>query len=174
MLRSPASEALIWGDDRILLYNESYARVCGSKHPRVFGGPLLDAWLEAREFNGEVFDVCFASEQWLFRDTRFLLDRKGVPVEVWFDLYYGPAVDEHGVVRGVLATVLETTECMRTTQQRERHEIHLEQSNRHLSSDIGFLDTLFRRCSMGRAFTICSMLSTRAVSLITAAVLKSS
>ncbi|RZA31252.1 MAG: hybrid sensor histidine kinase/response regulator, partial [Lysobacteraceae bacterium] len=88
-----------------------------------------------------------------------VLDRHGVPEEIWFDLYYGPAVDEHGVVRGVLATVLETTERVRAVQQQRRHETHLEQvnsdldalrvtleqANRRLSSDMDFLNTLFRQ-----------------------------
>ena len=86
VLRSPASMALIWGDDRILLYNDSYAGVCGSKHPHVFGASVLDAWPEAREFNKEVFDACFAGEERVFRDARFVLDRNGMPEEIWFDL----------------------------------------------------------------------------------------
>ena len=159
VLRSPAGMALIWGDDRILLYNDNYARVCGSKHPHVFGAPVLDAWPEARDLNKEVFDACFAGEERVFHDARFVLDRNGVPEEIWFDLYYGPAVDEHDVVRGVLATVLETTERVRTAQQRERHESHLEQvnsdldalrvtleqANHRLSSGMDFLNTLFRQ-----------------------------
>ena len=159
VLRSPAGMALIWGDERILIYNDGYARVCGSKHPAVLGASVLDAWPEAREFNKEVFDACFAGEERVFRDARFVLDRHGVPEEIWFDLYYGPAVDEHGVVRGVLATVLETTERIRSAQLRERHETHLErvnsdldalrvtleQDNRRLSSDMDFLNTLFRQ-----------------------------
>ena len=159
VLRSPAGMALIWGDDRTLIYNDGYARVCGSKHPQVLGTSVLDAWPDARDFNKEVFDACFAGEERVFRDARFVLDRHGVPEEIWFDLYYGPAVDEHGVVRGVLATVLETTERVHRAQQRERHESHLEQvnsdldalritleqANRRLSSDMDFLNTLFRQ-----------------------------
>jgi len=159
VLRSPASMALIWGDDRILIYNDGYARVCGSRHPHMLGSSVLDAWPEARDFNKEVFDACFAGEERVFRDARFVLDRNGGPEEVWFDLYYGPAVDEHGEVRGVLATVLETTERVQAAQQRQRHETHLEQvnsdldalrvtleqANRRLSSDMEFLNTLFRR-----------------------------
>ena len=159
VLRSPAGMALIWGDDRTLIYNDSYARVCGSKHPQVLGASVLDAWPDARDFNKEVLDACFAGEERVFRDARFVLDRHGVPEEIWFDLYYGPAVDEHGIVRGVLATVLETTERVHSAQQRERHESHLEQvnsdldalritleqANRRLSSDMDFLNTLFRQ-----------------------------
>lgn len=106
--------APIWGEDRTLLYNDGYARVCGGKHPHVLGTSVLDAWPEARGFNEEVFAAYFAGEERVFRDARFVLGRHGVPEEIWFDLYYGPAVDEHGVVRGVLATVLETTDRVRT------------------------------------------------------------
>lgn len=151
--------ALIWGDERILLYNDSYARVCGSKHPDVPGGPLNDPWPEARDFNKEVFDACFAGQERVFRDARFILDRNGIPEEIWFDLYYGSVVDEHGLVRGVPATVVETTERIRTAQQRERHATLLEQvnsdldalrvtpeqANRRLSSDMDFLNTLFHQ-----------------------------
>lgn len=62
-------------------------------------------------------------------------------------------------MRGVLATVLDTTERVHATQHRAWHETHLEQVNsdldalrvtleqakRRLSSDMDFLDTLFRQ-----------------------------
>ncbi len=159
VLRSPASMAVVWGPDRLLIYNDGYARVCGSKHPQVFGASVLEAWPEARDFNTDVLDACFAGQERVFRDARFVLDRNGAPEEIWFDLYYGPAVDEHGQVQAVLATVLETSERVRATQQRQRHESHLqqvnsdldalritlEQANRRLSSDMDFLNTLFRQ-----------------------------
>ncbi|QOY94326.1 response regulator [Massilia sp. UMI-21] len=159
VLRSPASMALVWGDDRILIYNDGYAQVCGDKHPHVLGSSVREAWPEAWNFNKEVFDACFAGEERVFRDACFVLHRHGAPEEVWFDLYYGPAVDEHGAVRGVLATVIETTERVRAEQQRQQHEDHLqkvnadldtlrrslEHTNRRLSGDMDFLNTLFRQ-----------------------------
>ncbi len=145
ILRSPASMALIWGDDRILLYNDGYARVCGNRHPQVLGAPVRDAWPEAWDFNREVMDACFAGEDRVFRDAHFILDRDGAPQDVWFDLYYGAAVDEQGEVRAVLSTVLETTERVYAEQQRQLHEARLEQANRRLSGDMDFLNTLFRQ-----------------------------
>jgi PAS domain S-box-containing protein len=145
VLRSPASMALVWGDERTVLYNDGYAMVCGNKHPQVLGGSILDAWPEARDFNKRVFDTCFAGEELVFHDACFVLERGGAPQEVWFDLYYGPAVDEEGAVRGVLCTVLETTDRVRAEQQRQRHENHLEQVNRRLTGDMDFLNTLFRQ-----------------------------
>ncbi|MCC2975037.1 response regulator [Massilia sp. IC2-476] len=159
ILRSPASMALVWGDDRILLYNDGYARVCGARHPDVLGARVRDAWPEAWDFNQEVFDACFQGEDRVFRDAHFVLERNGAPQDVWFDLYYGPATDDAGAVRGVLCTVLETTDRVRAEQQRQRHEAHLEQvnsdldalrvtleqANRRLSGDMEFLNTLFRQ-----------------------------
>lgn len=159
VLRSPVSMALAWGEDRILIYNDGYAQVCGNKHPRVFGRPLREAWPEAQDFNQGVFDACFAGEERVFRDACFLLDRHDEPQEAWFDLYYGPAIDEHGQVQGVLATVIETTKRVRIEQERQLHETHLEQvnsdldalrrklehANRRLTGDMDFLNTLFRQ-----------------------------
>jgi hypothetical protein len=65
-----------------------------------FGASVRDAWPEAWDFNREVFDACFAGEERVFGDAHFILQRHGVQEEVWFDLYYGPAVDEHPPLSG--------------------------------------------------------------------------
>ena len=160
VLRAPVGMALVWGDDRTLIYNDAYAAIAGGRHPRVFGMPVRDAWPEAWEdFNKPVHDACFAGEVQTFQDKHFVLDRDGTPKDVWFDLYYTPAVDEHGQVRGVLATVIETTARVCGEQQRRRQEEHLtevnasldalrlklEQANRQLAGDMDFLNELFRQ-----------------------------
>ena len=60
-----------------------------------------------------------------------MLDREGTPKDVWFDLYYTPAVDE----RGVLATVSETTARAHGERQRARQEERLAQVNASLGAD---------------------------------------
>ena len=66
-----------------------------------------------------------------------MLDREGTPKDVWFDLYYTPAVDE----RGVLATVSETTARAHGERQRaqvnaslDALRVRLEQDNRRLAT----------------------------------------
>jgi len=160
VLRAPVGMALVWGDDRTLLYNDAYAVIAGGRHPEVFGMPVREAWPEAwDEFNKPVHDACFAGEVQTFHDKHFVLDRDGTPKDVWFDLYYTPAVDEHAEVRGVLATVIETTARVLGEQQRARQEEHLkqvnshldslrlrlEQANRQLAGDMDFLNELFRQ-----------------------------
>ncbi|MCD2519696.1 response regulator [Massilia sp. G4R7] len=157
VLRAPASMVLVWGDDRTLIYNDAYARIAADRHPQAFGGSVRDAWPEAWDFNREVFDACFAGEERVFRDAHFVLARNGLPCDTWFDLYYSPAVDENGQVRGVLSTVIDTTARVFAERERDRKEQHLQQANadldalrirledanRRLSADMDFLNTLF-------------------------------
>ena len=159
VLRAPVSMVLVWGEDRTLIYNDAYARIAADRHPQAFGGSVRDAWPEAWDFNREVFDACFAGEERVFRDAHFLIDRNGTPTETWFDLYYSPAADEAGRVRGVLSTVIDTTARVSAERARDRQEqrlkqanadldalrISLENANRRLAADMDFLNTLFRQ-----------------------------
>jgi len=159
LLRAPASMVLVWGEQRTLIYNDAYARIVADRHPQAFGGSVRDAWPEAWDFNKAVFDACFAGEERVFRDAHFVIDRQGHPTDTWFDLYYSPAVDETGAVRGVLSTVIDTTARVCAERARDRQQQHLtlvnadldalrvrlEDANRRLSADMDFLNTLFRQ-----------------------------
>jgi hypothetical protein len=46
VLHSKFPMCFAWGSDLTLLYNEAYAGIIGSKHPRVLGQPLPQAWSE--------------------------------------------------------------------------------------------------------------------------------
>ncbi len=158
VLRAPAAMVLVWGAERTLIYNDAYARIAADRHPQAFGGTVRDAWPEAWDFNQEVFDACFAGEERVFRDAHFVLAHHGLPRDTWFDLYYSPAADENGEVRGVLSTVIDTTARVVAERERDRQEQHLTQANadldalrirleganQRLSADMDFLNTLFR------------------------------
>lgn len=46
--------AMTLGDAGLLIYNESYAsKIAGSRHPRIMGMPLEDAWPEGKEMRAE-------------------------------------------------------------------------------------------------------------------------
>jgi signal transduction histidine kinase/CheY-like chemotaxis protein len=109
MLLDPVPCALLWGKEGTLIYNDGYADICDRRHPRVLGASVLDAWPEAADFNGRVLETGMAGQSQVFRDACFSLERNGVMSESWFDLYYGPIVDEEGKVVAVKATVIETT-----------------------------------------------------------------
>jgi signal transduction histidine kinase/CheY-like chemotaxis protein len=117
MLLDPAPTALLWGKEGTLIYNTGYAEICGERHPRVLGTSLLDAWPEAADFNGNMLKTVLGGQRQIFRDACFKLERNGVVRDSWFDLYYGPVVDNEGNVVAVKATVIETTERVLADQR---------------------------------------------------------
>ena len=124
LLENPVPTALLWGPDGILLYNDGYATVCGSKHPASFGMSVRDVWPEAWDFNGRMLANCLAGKREVHKNVSFFLARDGVVREAWFDLYYGPVPGPGGRAAGVLATVIEITgqveaERLRAAQRRE-------------------------------------------------------
>lgn len=168
VLRSPLAMVVVWGEDRVLIYNDAYALIAGARHPGMFGLSVSDAWPEARAFNDSVYDACFAGQERVFRDQHFMLERVGQPRDAWFDLYYSPVVDADGQVGGVISTVIETTARVQGERQRARQEEHLrqanadldamrvqlEQTNRQLAGDMDFLNALFRQAPSFMAVVI--------------------
>jgi signal transduction histidine kinase/DNA-binding response OmpR family regulator len=158
VLRIPAPAALIWGDAGTMLYNDGYALVCGSRHPRILGSSLHDAWPEAWDFNGAMFARCRRGESQVYKEAHFVLERGGEMRDAWFDLYYTPVLGAGGQVDGVLATVIETTQQLQAEQVRAAHErelrrlndvldvqrARLEAANQRLAGDTAFLSRLFQ------------------------------
>lgn len=109
VLRSPVAMALLWGPTGILIYNDGYAAVAGGRHPAIFGLGVLDAWPEVADWNARVLAVGLAGGTLSYRDQELALLRDGRTEPAWFDLDYGPVLDESGRPAGVLAVVVETT-----------------------------------------------------------------
>lgn len=119
MLLDTVPTAILWGREGILLYNAGYAVVCGERHPRALGCPLLEVWpeTEAFDFNGKMLADVLAGESLVFHNACFKLKRNGALQDSWFDLYYSPIVDADGEAFAVKATVIETTEKIIAEQQ---------------------------------------------------------
>ncbi len=106
---SPVPMALLWGTDGIMIYNDAYAGVAGTRHPKILGAPVLEAWPEVADFNRRVLEVGLSGETLSFKDKHFALNRRGEPEDVWMNLDYSPVRNEAGEPVGVLAVVVETT-----------------------------------------------------------------
>jgi signal transduction histidine kinase/CheY-like chemotaxis protein len=159
VLRAPVGMALIWGDNGTLIYNDEYAKVCGTRHPGTLGASLRDAWPEAWDFNGAMFQSCREGKDLVYRAAHFILERNGVAQDAWFDLYYAPVAGCDLQVRGVLATVIETTSHMLAELERAKHEQQLkdlnaelagqreqlQRANQRLAADTAFLSNLFQQ-----------------------------
>ena len=115
VVHSPQPMVLMWGADLIQLYNDGYAAVCGPRHPRALGQSNRDCWPEAQAFVQPVYDDVWRGRARSFGQQKIVIERHGVAEDAWFDLSYTPAYGE-GAIRGIVATVIDTTEAVRTAQ----------------------------------------------------------
>lgn len=107
---SSAPMVLLWGRDGVMIYNDAYAALAGSRHPKILGLPVAEAWPEAADFNRRVLEAGLAGETLSFKDKHFVLNRRGTPEDAWMNLDYSPIRDEQGEPAGVLSVVVETTQ----------------------------------------------------------------
>jgi signal transduction histidine kinase/serine phosphatase RsbU (regulator of sigma subunit)/FixJ family two-component response regulator len=112
MLSAEQPMALFWGPEFVLLYNEGYAAVIGSKHPRGVGARARDIFPEAwDDTTGQLFRRLVAQRRALLtNDWEFRLERYGFLEQAYFDISFQPVLMDDGTVGGVLCIVTETTD----------------------------------------------------------------
>jgi PAS domain S-box-containing protein len=109
----------LWGEEGILIYNDSYAQFAGARHPSLLGAHVLQGWPEAADLNRRVLAAGLHGKTLSFRDEKLVLARHGYPETIWLDLDYSPIRNEAGTPAGIFAVVRETTQRVLLEQQRE-------------------------------------------------------
>jgi PAS domain S-box-containing protein len=112
MLASPRPVSVIWGPDRIQLYNDAYIQIAGDRHPGALGRPAAETWADAyADFLGPILDRVFGGEPVLIDDHPVRLRRAdgGAFEERTFSATFKPIRDETGAVAGVFHPLVETT-----------------------------------------------------------------
>ncbi len=101
-----------WGADLVMLYNDAYRPILGSKkHPQALGATGAKTWPEIWHVIAPMLDGALErGEATWSEDQMFLLDRNGYVEECYFTSSYSPIRDETGGVGGVFTAVTETTE----------------------------------------------------------------
>ena len=127
MLRSQVPMVILWGEDGVMIYNDGYAVVAGSRHPEILGAKVREAWPEVAAFNDHVMKECLAGRTLAYRDQVMTLNRDGVAERVWLNLDYSPVLDEAGAPVGVLSIVAETTGKVRAERQLRGEQDRLRQ-----------------------------------------------
>jgi PAS domain S-box-containing protein len=118
ILRSPVPIVTLWGEDGIMIYNDSYSAFAGGRHPQLFGSKVREGWPEVADFNDNIMKVGLAGETLAYRDFPLVLYRHGgKPEQVWLNLDYSPLLDETGKPAGVMAIVVEITEKVRIERE---------------------------------------------------------
>ncbi|MFD2649454.1 PAS domain-containing protein [Devosia albogilva] len=122
ILRSNLPIATLWGEGGIMIYNDAYAAIAGSRHPHLLGSAVREGWPELAEFSDHFMKVCLAGGRLSYKGQELTLHRSGEPEQVFMDLDYSPVLGESGEPIGVIAMVVETTELVRVHQQLARSE----------------------------------------------------
>lgn len=99
-----------WGKQLVLLYNDAWRPILGTKHPQSLGQPGQVVWGEIWEIIGAQLTSVLETGQATWSDDMLLLvDRFGYVEEAYFTYSYSPIFLETGEVGGAFTAVTETT-----------------------------------------------------------------
>lgn len=99
-----------WGKELVLLYNDAWQPILGTKHPHALGRPGEEVWSEIWDIIGVQLKGVLATGQATWSDDMLLLvDRYGYIEEAYFTYSYSPILLETGEIGGAFAAVTETT-----------------------------------------------------------------
>lgn len=99
-----------WSQDLVLLYNDAWLPILGTKHPQALGRPGREAWAEIWDIIGAQLNGVLTSGQATWSDDLLLsVERYGYVEEAYFTYSYSPIFLETGEVGGAFTAVTETT-----------------------------------------------------------------
>ena len=109
MLGSRQPMLIVWGPERLTLYNDGYAAMCGKRHPRAMGRPFQELWFDLWDVVEPILDRAYAGVSTHMDDIEFTMHRNGYPEETHFAFSYTPVRVENGEVGGMFCACTETT-----------------------------------------------------------------
>ncbi|XHX75860.1 MAG: ATP-binding protein [Stenomitos frigidus ULC029] len=99
-----------WGKELVLLYNDAWRPILGTKHPTALGRPGQEVWSEIWNIIGAQLHSVLETAQATWSDDMLLLvDRYEYIEEAYFTYSYSPIFLETGAVGGAFTAVTETT-----------------------------------------------------------------
>lgn len=154
VLHSKFPMFILWGADRILLYNDAYIPILGDKHPDALGRRFWGVWPEVKDEIEPIIDGAYAGEASYFEDRPVVLERGGYPELTYFTFAYSPIYDERGTVAGVFCACTETTKNV-LAERRQAFQLDLESRLRALSDPLDIIaaaeEALGRHLGVSRA-----------------------
>ncbi|CAO4193931.1 Sensor histidine kinase RcsC [Methylorubrum extorquens] len=119
---------IVWGPQRVLIYNQAYAPILAQKHPGALGRPFLEVWFEISDELSPLVERAYAGEAVRMDDITLMMRRRGVVEEAHFAFSYTPIRGEHGQVEGFFCACWETTEQVLAERERRAVEERLRAS----------------------------------------------
>lgn len=136
MLSAAFPMFLVWGPDRLLIYNDAYRPILGDKHPRALGQPFWTVWPEVRATIEPIIEAAFDGAAAFYEDLPVVLHRDGHARPAFFTFSYSP-VPVDGEIPGILCVCVETTSAAQeraTREESERTLLFLDHLTRATSS----------------------------------------
>lgn len=100
LLNSPAPMLLVWGANRVLVYNEAYAVLAGPGYAHAPGGSVPAVWPAPLAGGREGYEQALHGQP-----ARLARRTLALPEPADYDLYFTPIRDPQQAVRGVLCTL---------------------------------------------------------------------
>ncbi|CAE6427632.1 unnamed protein product [Rhizoctonia solani] len=113
LMEKPIPSAIYWGwPHQVIIYNDPYARMIGSKHPSMFGKSGKQAWGDEWSSFAPVSDLVRTGKSMSKTDDQVFfnsLTELQLPEEVYHSWHWTPIWQEDGTVGGIWNTSWETT-----------------------------------------------------------------
>ena len=102
--------AIYWGDEHLVLYNDAFSSLLGTKHPWALLQPAAQVWPEVFDTIGPLLDTTlYAGTTSGADDAPNFINRSGYLEEFYCSFSYTPLFNEHDRIEGVFAIVPETS-----------------------------------------------------------------
>ena len=101
--------AIYWGKELVLLYNDAWSPIPGSKHPWALGKTAMQVWPDIWADIEPQFQKAFSGTPGGSKDALLPMQRHGYTEECYFDFTFTPIFGESGKVEGIFNAVIETT-----------------------------------------------------------------
>ncbi|MGX4728875.1 response regulator [Pseudomonas corrugata] len=115
-LASHFPQAIVWGPDLIMLYNDAFVPILGNK-PDALGRRFDEVWREAWSEIGPIVQAAFDGQATYIENFPLVIERGEGPEQAYFTFCYSPIRDQFGKVVGMLDTVTETTSTVFMNQR---------------------------------------------------------
>lgn len=127
MLHNKIGMYIAWGQKYTQLYNDAFRPILGAdKHPLAMGISSKETFIEIWDTIGPMFSEVMAGKSVGFTDFMVRLMRNGFEEECYFDFSYSPIFIKDGKVGGILVTVIETTEKIKSLRRLEERQRQMD------------------------------------------------
>lgn len=129
-----------WGPAYHTIYNDSYAVLCGNRHPAALAAPFSQIWFDIWDVVGPMVARVNAGESIHMDDIELLMHRHGYPEEAHFSFSYNPMRNDKNQVVGMFCACAEITEQVMLRRELDHERARLGQLFEQAPSFIVKLD----------------------------------